>query len=150
MWKFRTMVHGNSSASHKEYYCAFVRGEAQAAHGTFKLVHDPRITRVGRVLRRYSLDELPQLVNVLTGSMSLVGPRPPIPYEVELYGPRESLRLSVTPGLTGLWQVSGRNLLNFQQMIDLDVAYIERWSFWLDIVILARTPLTVLTGRGAC
>jgi lipopolysaccharide/colanic/teichoic acid biosynthesis glycosyltransferase len=82
--------------------------------------------------------------------MSLVGPRPPLPYEVEQYGPRELRRLTVTPGLTGLWQVCGRATLNFHQMIDLDLAYIQSWSLWLDLEILARTPLVVLTGRGAC
>jgi lipopolysaccharide/colanic/teichoic acid biosynthesis glycosyltransferase len=150
MAKFRTMTADNDPATHRQYYCALIRGEVAANNGTFKLARDPRITRVGRVLRRYSLDELPQLINVLRGEMSLVGPRPPISYEVELYGERDRLRLSVTPGLTGLWQVSGRNQLNFQQMVDLDIEYVESWSFWLDLVILARTPLVVITGRGAC
>jgi lipopolysaccharide/colanic/teichoic acid biosynthesis glycosyltransferase len=127
-----------------------IQGTAQATGNTFKLQNDSRITPVGRVLRRLSLDELPQLINVLRGEMSLVGPRPPLPYEVAQYGPRELGRLSVPPGLTGLWQVSGRAILNFHQMIDLDLAYIERWSLWLDLKILARTPLVVLTGRGAC
>jgi len=102
------------------------------------------------VLRRLSLDELPQLLNVLAGNMSLVGPRPPLPYEVAVYSRRAQRRLEVTPGLTGLWQVSGRSNLDFQQMIDLDLAYIESWSMWMDLQILARTPLIVFTGRGAC
>jgi lipopolysaccharide/colanic/teichoic acid biosynthesis glycosyltransferase len=112
-------------------------------------VDDPRIIRTGRLLRRFSLDELPQLLNVLQGNMSLVGPRPPIPYEVELYNPRERLRLQATPGLTGLWQVSGRNRLTFQQMVELDLTYIERWSLWLDLWIILRTPLAVLAPQDA-
>jgi lipopolysaccharide/colanic/teichoic acid biosynthesis glycosyltransferase len=148
--KFRTMYHGASSAVHETYYRALMEGTAQPTGNTFKLRNDPRITPLGRVLRRLSLDELPQLINVLRGDMSLVGPRPPLPYEVEHYGPRELGRLSVPPGLTGLWQVSGRAILNFHQMIDLDLIYIQRWSLWLDLKILALTPLVVLTGRGAC
>jgi len=148
--KFRTMYHGASSAVHETYYRALMQGTAEATGNTFKLKNDSRITPVGRVLRRLSLDELPQLLNVLRGEMSLVGPRPPLPYEVADYGPRELRRLSVPPGLTGLWQVSGRAILNFHQMIALDLAYVEHWSLWLDLEILARTPLVVLTGRGAC
>ena len=150
LYKFRTMFANNDQAIHQAYYRALINGEAKPLDGTFKLTYDPRITPIGRFLRRFSLDELPQLLNVLKGDMSLVGPRPPIPYEVELYRPRERSRLSVIPGITGLWQVSGRNSLNFQQMIDLDLAYIERWSLWLDIQILARTVFVVATGRGAC
>ena len=150
LFKFRTMYHGASSAIHQAYYKALIEGTADKTGNTFKLKNDPRITPVGRMLRRLSLDEVPQLINVLRGEMSLVGPRPPLPYEVEQYGPRELGRLMVQPGLTGLWQVSGRAILNFHQMIDLDLAYIERWSLWLDLQILARTPLVVLTGRGAC
>ncbi len=150
MYKFRTMLPNSDASIHQTYYRALIRGEANPIGGKFKLSHDPRITPIGRLLRRTSLDELPQLLNVVKGDMSLVGPRPPIPYEVELYGLRERSRLSVTPGITGLWQVSGRNTLNFQQMIDLDLNYIEHWSVWLDLVILFRTCIVVLTGRGAC
>ena len=148
--KFRTMYHGAASGVHETYYRALMQGTATATGNTFKLRNDSRVTPVGRVLRRLSLDELPQLINVLRGEMSLVGPRPPLPYEVAEYGARELERLSVPPGLTGLWQVCGRATLNFHQMIDLDLAYIERWSLWMDLTILARTPLVVLTGRGAC
>ncbi len=148
--KFRTMYHGAPCSAHEAYYARLIEGTAEATSNTFKLRNDPRVTPVGRCLRHLSLDELPQLINVLRGEMSLVGPRPPLPYEVDQYGARELGRLSVTPGLTGLWQVSGRAALNFQQMIDLDLTYIERWSLWLDLKILARTPLAVLTGRGAC
>jgi lipopolysaccharide/colanic/teichoic acid biosynthesis glycosyltransferase len=150
LFKFRSMYHGARSDVHETYYKELMQGTAQATGNTFKLKNDSRITPVGRVLRRLSLDELPQLINVLRGEMSLVGPRPPLPYEVEQYSPRELRRLSVPPGLTGLWQVSGRAVLNFHQMIELDLAYIQSWSLWLDLEILARTPLVVLTGRGAC
>jgi lipopolysaccharide/colanic/teichoic acid biosynthesis glycosyltransferase len=149
MYKFRTMVANGHPDVHRAYYELLVRGVAEPIGGKFKLGNDPRVTALGRILRHYSLDELPQLWNVLRGEMSLVGPRPPIPYEVELYGPREMGRLAVTPGLTGLWQVSGRSLLDFERMIALDLAYIERWSLWLDILILIRTPLVVLSARGA-
>lgn len=115
----------------------------------FKIRRDPRISRVGRVLRRTSLDELPQLWNVLRGEMSLVGPRPPLPSEVAKYGAWEHNRLLVRGGMTGLWQVSGRSDLSFQQMVILDATYIERWSLWLDLRILARTVLAVASTRGA-
>ncbi len=149
MYKFRTMSVDSDAGIHQAYYSGLISGTAEPSNGVFKLSHDPRVTNSGGVLRRFSLDELPQLMNVLRGDMSLVGPRPPIPYEVEQYGPREWLRLEVPPGLTGLWQVSGRNLLDFQQMIELDLAYIERWSIWLDLWIMARTPFVVLAARGA-
>ncbi len=148
--KFRTMYENSNSAVHESYVRSLIAGTAEAVGDTFKLQRDVRVTRVGRVLRRLSLDELPQLLNVLAGNMSLVGPRPPLPYEVAVYSRRARRRLEVTPGLTGLWQVSGRSNLDFQQMIDLDLAYIERWSMWMDLQILARTPLIVFTGRGAC
>ena len=149
MYKFRTMLPDCDLRVHRDYYSQLIKGVAPPDQGLFKLRADARVTRIGRFLRRFSLDELPQLVNVVQGSMSLVGPRPPIAYEVEEYGPRELLRLQAKPGLTGLWQVSGRNLLNFQDMIELDLEYVERWSIWLDIWILLRTPLTVLTAYGA-
>ena len=115
----------------------------------FKMRQDPRVTRVGRVLRKYSLDEVPQLLNVLRGEMSLVGPRPALPREVALYSPEQTLRLSVTPGLTGLWQVSGRANLSFEESMALDLEYIHRQSFALNVVLLARTVPAVLTGHGA-
>jgi lipopolysaccharide/colanic/teichoic acid biosynthesis glycosyltransferase len=149
MYKFRTMFRDAASAVHRTYYEALVSGAVEPVQGKFKLVNDPRITSTGRFLRKYSLDELPQLFNVLRGDMSLVGPRPPIPYEVELYTSREWARLAVLPGLTGLWQVSGRSLLGFDAMVQLDLLYIQRWSLWFDFLILLRTPLAVLTGRGA-
>jgi len=115
----------------------------------FKIRNDPRITRVGRVLRKYSLDEGPQLVNVLRGEMSLVGPRPPLPEEVELYEPRYLRRLDVTPGLTCLWQISGRNELGFERWMELDLYYVEHRSLMLDIEILLRTLPAVISARGA-
>jgi lipopolysaccharide/colanic/teichoic acid biosynthesis glycosyltransferase len=115
----------------------------------FKLRNDPRVTRVGRVLRKFSLDELPQLWNVLRGDMSLVGPRPPIPDEVARYERWQRRRLAMKPGLTGLWQVSGRNEVDFERWMALDLQYIDNWSPWLDLKILARTVPVVLSGRGA-
>jgi lipopolysaccharide/colanic/teichoic acid biosynthesis glycosyltransferase len=150
MYKFRTMVTNADSQIHAAYYRQLVSGEAAPIDGAFKIARDSRVTRVGRFLRRTSVDEIPQLVNVLTGDMSLVGPRPAISYETELYGPRERRRLQVVPGITGLWQVSGRSSLNFQEMIDLDLAYITHWSIWLDLTILLRTPLAIVMGNGAC
>jgi lipopolysaccharide/colanic/teichoic acid biosynthesis glycosyltransferase len=115
----------------------------------FKIRKDPRITRVGGWLRRYSLDELPQLFNVLRGEMSLVGPRPPIPYEVRLYTRRHLRRLEVTPGVTGMWQVCGRGVVPFDQMVDMDIIYIAYRTFWLDLRLLLRTVPAVIRLRGA-
>ncbi len=110
---------------------------------------DPRVTRVGRVLRRYSLDELPQLLNVLKGDMSLVGPRPPLPSEVERYDIDMRRRFVVKPGLTGLWQVSGRSDLSWEESVRVDVHYVENWSLLLDLIILWRTFGAVIRGNGA-
>ena len=115
----------------------------------FKWSADPRITRFGRLLRRFSLDELPQLLNVLRGEMSLVGPRPPIPEEVELYSPRQRGRLAVRPGLTCTWQIGGRAEIPFEGQVEMDLAYIEERSLGKDLKILLRTPAAVLIGRGA-
>lgn len=151
--KFRTMYRGTSARPHREYVLGLINGGAAPAppgsETIYKLEADERITRVGRVLRRYSLDELPQLWNVVTGDMSLVGPRPAIRYEVEHF-PREwCRRFSVKPGLTGLWQVSGRNHLGFAQMVELDLEYAQRRSFWLNLRIIAKTPWVMVRGRGA-
>jgi lipopolysaccharide/colanic/teichoic acid biosynthesis glycosyltransferase len=121
----------------------------EAAGPLFKLRKDPRITRVGAVLRRYSLDELPQLFNVLRGSMSLVGPRPPLPEETERYSQDARRRLLVKPGLTGLWQVSGRSDLPWEESVRLDLRYVEDWSLALDAVILWKTVRAVVKGQGA-
>jgi exopolysaccharide biosynthesis polyprenyl glycosylphosphotransferase len=115
----------------------------------FKMRNDPRVTRVGRFLRRYSLDELPQLLNVLRGEMSLVGPRPPLPSEVERYQGHAHRRLLVKPGITGLWQVSGRSDLSWDDAVRLDLEYVENWSLGMDLLVLARTVMTVLSGKGA-
>jgi lipopolysaccharide/colanic/teichoic acid biosynthesis glycosyltransferase len=116
----------------------------------FKLQNDPRITRVGRWLRRFSLDELPQLFNVIAGEMSLVGPRPPLPSEVLKYEQRHYVRLTVVPGMTGPWQVGGRNLItDFEEVIRLEQEYVERWSFGVDLRIMAKTLGVMLSGKGA-
>ena len=115
----------------------------------FKLAHDPRVTRVGAWLRRYSIDELPQLWNVLVGEMSLVGPRPPLPREVAQYEPWQRRRLSMRPGITCVWQVSGRNAIRFEQWMYLDLQYVDQWSLGSDLRLLLRTIPAVLTGRGA-
>jgi lipopolysaccharide/colanic/teichoic acid biosynthesis glycosyltransferase len=117
---------------------------------TFKLKDDPRITKVGRWLRRFSLDELPQFLNVLRGDMSLVGPRPPVPREVALYSLADRRRLAAKPGLTCIWQVSGRSSIDFSRQVELDVQYIERQNFRLDLELLAKTVPAILSGKGAC
>jgi lipopolysaccharide/colanic/teichoic acid biosynthesis glycosyltransferase len=150
LYKFRTMLDNSDPAVHRWYVQSLISGEARAITGVFKLRHDARITPQGRLLRRFSLDELPQLLNVLQGSMSLVGPRPALAYEVDTYSDRERQRLAVTPGITGAWQVNGRATLNFHQMIAFDLAYIEGWSLGRDLEILVRTPAAVLSGLGAC
>ena len=115
----------------------------------FKIRRDPRVTAVGRILRRYSIDELPQFINVLRGEMSMVGPRPPLKYEVDEYEDWHYKRLNIRPGITGLWQVSGRSRLTYEQMIQLDIAYIENWSLWADIKILLRTiPVVLKLGQS--
>jgi exopolysaccharide biosynthesis polyprenyl glycosylphosphotransferase len=144
-YKFRSMVADAEARKRELIHLNEMQGPA------FKIADDPRITRFGRVLRKYSLDELPQLWNVLIGNMSLVGPRPPTPGEVSAYTRQQARRLSVVPGITGLWQVSGRNkITSFDRWVELDLAYIERWSLWLDLRILARTVLVVLRAEGSC
>ncbi|MFD7060240.1 sugar transferase [Streptomyces sp. NPDC059906] len=141
--KFRTMVVGADGAR------AALADRNEGAGLLFKLRRDPRVTRVGAVLRRYSVDELPQLLNVLTGSMSLVGPRPPLPEESAAYGPDIRRRLLVKPGLTGLWQISGRSDLPWEEAVRLDLRYVEDWSLALDTVILWKTLRAVVHGQGA-
>lgn len=147
--KLRSMYVGADAAEHLAYSASLIRGEGEAIDGMFKLRHDPRITPLGHWLRRLSLDEVPQLWNVVRGDMSLIGPRPALPQEVALYGARAQHRLRVKPGMTGLWQVSGRSALTFDQMIDLDVDYWLDWSLRREVWIVLRTPLVVFTGRGA-
>ncbi len=143
--KFRSMCAGASSLPHEEYVISLAAGEAAAEPTLKKLVDDPRITRVGRWLRRTSLDELPQLFNVLTGDMSIVGPRPALGYELDLYRPEHFERFRVLPGMTGLWQVSGRSRLGFSDMLDLDVEYARRANVRTYVIILLRTPVVLFT-----
>ena len=154
--KFRSMYAGNDASTHKEYIKKLIAGQAERhksngnGEGVFKLTADARITRVGSFLRRTSLDELPQFYNVLKGDMSLVGPRPPIPYEVENYDVWHRRRfLEAKPGITGLWQVSGRSRVTFDEMVRLDLRYARSWSPWMDIKILLQTPRAVVLGEGA-
>jgi lipopolysaccharide/colanic/teichoic acid biosynthesis glycosyltransferase len=155
--KFRTMYSNNDPKIHQEYVQKFIAGKdgLNNSEGSdkpvYKLVKDPRVTFVGGLLRKTSLDELPQFWNVLRGDMSLVGPRPPVPYEFEVYDIWHRRRvLEVRPGVTGLWQVSGRNRTRFDEMVRLDLRYCQTWSIWLDLKILLATPKAVFNGGGAC
>jgi lipopolysaccharide/colanic/teichoic acid biosynthesis glycosyltransferase len=147
--KFRTMHEGVGSAVHRAHVERMISPGERQSRPMSKLDADDRVTRVGAFLRRTSIDELPQLWNVVRGQMSLVGPRPPIQYEVDRYPPEAFRRFAVRPGLTGLWQVRGRSLLSFQQMIQLDIAYVERRSLPLNLKILLLTLPAVLHGKGA-
>ncbi len=149
MLKFRSMRVDGGISLHSDFALEWIHGRTGDAdgQGVHKMVHDPRVTRVGRIIRATSLDELPQFWNVLRGDMSVVGPRPPLPYEVERYTEWHRRRLSVPPGITGSWQVSGRNLLSFDEMVALDVAYIENWSFENDVRIVLRTIPAMLMGK---
>jgi exopolysaccharide biosynthesis polyprenyl glycosylphosphotransferase len=155
--KFRSMQVDNNTSVHEEYVKKLIAGQAERrrpsngnGEGVYKLTDDNRITRVGAFLRRTSLDEMPQFVNVLKGEMSLVGPRPAIPYEVEAYQTWHRRRvLEVKPGITGLWQVNGRNRVTFDEMVRLDLRYARAWSPWMDIKILLLTPRAVFLGEGA-
>ncbi len=147
MRKLRTMRPANDDGEHRAYVAALIGGQGRPQDGMYKLVADDRRTQVGRVLRSFSIDELPQLWNVLRGDMSIVGPRPPLPAEVALYDDAAWARMAAKPGLTGLWQVSGRSRLSFQEMVELDVRYWQEWTPLLDLRILLRTPKAVLWGR---
>jgi len=153
--KFRTMYDANDNSIHQKFVQKFIAGEADTAQKAgqekvYKLTKDPRVTPLGRYLRRTSLDELPQVFNVLRGEMSLVGPRPPIPYEFECYSPWQRRRLlEVKPGITGLWQVKGRSRTTFAEMVRLDLKYAKTWSLWLDVKILWETPAAMFSGDGA-
>jgi lipopolysaccharide/colanic/teichoic acid biosynthesis glycosyltransferase len=155
--KFRSMYTDNDASVHREFTTKLIAGEIthdpSAANGKaiYKLTNDKRITRVGKFLRRTSLDELPQLLNVLKGDMSLVGPRPAMPYELAAYQTWHRRRvLEVKPGITGLWQVTGRSSVNFDEMVRLDLRYATSWTLWLDFKILVSTPRAVIGGTGAC
>jgi lipopolysaccharide/colanic/teichoic acid biosynthesis glycosyltransferase len=151
--KFRTMYVNVDEKLHQQYVTWFINSSGEGKPGqteVFKLTHDPRITPIGRVLRKTSLDELPQLWNVLRGDMSLVGPRPPIPYELEQYQPWHCRRLlDAKPGVTGLWQVTGRSRTTFNEMVRLDLRYARTCSLWTDVKILLATPAAVISGKGA-
>ena len=150
LYKFRTMDERADEEEHQRYVSKLIRGETSDPDEPATWVPiegDPRVTRIGSFLRRSHLDELPQLLNILRGDMSLVGPRPPIPYEVELYQPWHLGRLAVTPGLTGLWQANGWGRLSFDEGVQLDIEYVRRRSFGLDLRIIGRTAWQILTGR---
>jgi len=154
--KFRTMYENNDSRIHQDYIQRFIAGRSRSENDepgkqvVYKITNDPRVTPIGRFLRKTSLDEFPQFWNVLRGEMSLVGPRPPVPYEFKVYDIWHRRRvLEVRPGITGLWQVSGRSRMSFDDMVRLDLRYSQSWSLWLDLRILIATPRAVLSGEGA-
>lgn len=148
MYKFRSMVHGADPEVHRQFVVDSIRGAADDRQ-VFKVVDDSRVTRVGRFIRRASIDELPQLVNVLRGEMSLVGPRPDELYAVEAYEPWQLRRFSVMGGLTGMWQTSGRSKLSPSDMLRLDIDYVDAWSFWLDLKLLVKTVPDLLRPSRA-
>jgi len=155
-YKFRSMKHNCDQSLHMAYMEALInhdREKMEELQGeevdAYKLVNDPRITRMGYWLRKTSLDELPQLWNILIGDMTLVGPRPSIPYEYEMYKPWYRRRLESKQGLTGLWQVTTRSSADFDEMVKLDIEYVDNQSFWLDVIILFKTPLVVISGKDA-
>ena len=142
-YKFRSMVINADEIKQK------LMAQNEATGPIFKMKHDPRITNVGRFIRKYSLDELPQLLNVLKNDMSLVGPRPPIPEEVRKYKKWQTKRLAIQPGITCIWQTSGRSRIGFEDWVRMDIHYITNWSLWLDIKLLFKTVKTVITADGA-
>ena len=144
MWKFRTMHSNADTYNHKNHVSQLINGEGSDKPMT-KLDDDPRIIKFGKILRETCIDELPQLINVLMGEMSLVGPRPPLSYEVEKYSQWNYARFDAVPGITGLWQVSGKNRLTFFEMMRLDIQYLRKMSLWLDIIILLKTPLAIVS-----
>jgi lipopolysaccharide/colanic/teichoic acid biosynthesis glycosyltransferase len=152
MFKFRTMTHGNDNAIHREAFARFARGETLASVGetpVYKLVNDPRVTALGRLLRKSGMDEIPQLLNVLRGEMSIVGPRPSQEYEYEHYTPEQRRRFTVLPGITGLHQVAGRSSVPFDEMVRLDLSYVDSHSVAGDLGIMLRTVWVMIAGRGA-
>lgn len=155
-YKLRSMYTNCDSEIHEAFIKAFIERDQEGMKqvqgedtGMRKLVNDPRISRIGAFIRKTSIDELPQLWNVLRGDMSIVGPRPAIPYEVSQYSPRHWKRMGAKPGLTGWWQINGRGLAEFDEGIEQDIWYVEHQSFWLDLLIILRTPVAVMKGRGA-
>jgi exopolysaccharide biosynthesis polyprenyl glycosylphosphotransferase len=155
-YKFRSMYWNVDDQLHQEYVTSLIKGDLEKINQgdeeepIYKMKSDPRVTRIGKIIRKTSIDELPQFFNVLKGEMSLVGPRPPIPYEVEKYEPWHLRRiLEVKPGITGLWQVDGRSKTSFDDMVRLDLRYVQTWSLWLDIKILLKTIRAVVRPTGA-
>ncbi len=150
MLKFRSMYEKSDDHPHRQAATRYINGEALQKNSALshKLEDDPRITRVGRFIRKTSLDELPQFWNVLRGDMTLVGPRPPLPYEVELYSAHDRLRLAGKPGLTGPWQVYGRSRVPFREMVEMDIAYLQRQSLWEDLKLIVLTAPVVIQRRG--
>jgi lipopolysaccharide/colanic/teichoic acid biosynthesis glycosyltransferase len=156
VYKFRTMYHNNDDNLHKHAIVRFLDGqpldtviENDVEKPVYKLAHDPRITPFGQLLRKTGLDEVPQFLNVLKGNMSVVGPRPPLYYEYEHYTERDKRRLEVLPGITGWYQVKSRSQVTFEEMVDLDLEYIQNRSLWLDLKIVLLTPWVMITGKGA-
>jgi len=152
MLKFRSMYVDSDDSLHRQAVAKYMNGQsvsdATMAEMSFKQVNDPRITRIGRFIRKSSIDELPQFFNVLRGEMALVGPRPPVPYEIEHYSARDRLRLCGKPGLTGPWQVYGRSRVPFESMVTMDIAYLERQSLREDLKLIALTVPVMIQGRG--
>jgi lipopolysaccharide/colanic/teichoic acid biosynthesis glycosyltransferase len=155
-YKFRTMVCNADPSLHKSYIKALINNDSKSMAelqgkdtSVRKLTHDPRITRLGRILRKTSIDEIPQFINVIKGEMSLVGPRPAIPYEIEMYKSWHFRRLETKPGITGLWQVTSRSSCDFDEIVKLDIEYVDKQSFWMDLRIILKTPIAVLFCRGA-
>jgi lipopolysaccharide/colanic/teichoic acid biosynthesis glycosyltransferase len=152
MYKFRSMLVNCDDSVHRKRIAQYMNGQKLSENAgavlSYKQVDDPRVTRVGRFLRRTSIDELPQFFNVLRGEMTLVGPRPPLHYEVELYSQRDLLRLSGKPGLTGTWQVYGRSRVPFQRMVDMDITYLQQQSLLLDLKLIALTIPVMIKGSG--
>lgn len=152
MLKFRSMYVNSDDAAHREAIARYLNDQKvqslEAGILSYKQTNDPRITRVGRFIRKTSIDELPQFINVLRGEMTLVGPRPPLPYEVELYSDQDMLRLSGTPGLTGTWQVYGRSRVPFHSMVEMDIEYLQHPSLWKDLKLIFLTVPVMIQGRG--
>lgn len=154
LYKFRSMKTDNDDSIHREFAQNYIQGQNsqtsldEKSAALYKIVDDPRVTAIGGFLRRTSLDELPQFINILKGQMSVVGPRPPMEYEYEHYDDWHKLRVKIRPGLTGLWQVSGRSTVPFQEMVMLDLYYIEHWSLKMDLNIMIKTVPVMLSGTG--